>query len=303
MKLVNYASSDGAKRLGWMRAEGLVDVAQACELMGELPYGETEILRILETGGAIDRLRVLSETFSDLQAKHEDRAESAQVRVEGLRWFAPIAHPEKIVCVGLNYRDHAEEQNVQPPAEPLLFAKFPTTVIGHREDVLKPSQTNQLDYEVELGVVIGKLCSRVGEAGALDYVGGYTIVNDISARDFQSRDKQWLRAKSSDTFAPMGPCLVTADEIKDPHVLTVRMTVNGEERQLSNTRNLIFNVPFLVSFISQFITLKPGDVISTGTPGGVGVFRKPPIFLSDGDKMRAEVEGIGELENRVRYLS
>lgn len=302
MKLVNY-SNRSSKKLAWMwTPEELVDVGRACEAMGELAFPEVEIQSVLEGPETLEQLHRLAENFAELELKDRRRAARAKVSTEGIRWFAPIPRPEKIVCVGLNYRDHAEEQGAKLPEEPLLFAKFATAVVGNRDDVLKPVETEKLDHEVELAVVIGKVCTKVRESEAYDFVAGYTVLNDISARDFQSRDKQWLRAKSCDTFAPMGPCLVTRDELSDPHSLNVRLAVNGQERQSSNTKNLIFNVPSLVSFVSRFITLKPGDVISTGTPGGVGVFRNPPVFLQDGDQMCAEIDGIGRLENRVRYL-
>ena len=212
---------------------------------------------------------------------------------------APILRPPKIVCVGLNYRDHAEEQNRPVPQSPMLFAKAANIVVGHEAKVKIPADApDQVDYEVELGVVIGREGYRIPGAEAGEYIFGYTVFNDVTARDVQKADRQFFRGKSFHTFAPMGPVLVTGDEL-DPKELEVRMHVNGELRQESNTRNLIFDVPGLVEHISACFPLEAGDIIATGTPGGVGVFRDPPLFLKPGDVMEAEVQGIGVLRNTL----
>ncbi|NQT83508.1 fumarylacetoacetate hydrolase family protein, partial [bacterium] len=211
----------------------------------------------------------------------------------------PIPDPQKIICIGMNYRDHCEEQKKPLPAKPVIFAKFPTALIGHNDPIVKPPLTEQMDYEAELGVIIGKRGKNIPEHEALSHVAGYTIVNDVTARDIQFSDGQWVRGKSFDTFAPTGPYLVTGDEVPDPQKLSIRLTVNGELRQSSNTANMVFSVGFLVSYISKVCTLLPGDIISTGTPGGVGVFRKPPVFLRSGDVVSIEIEKLGTLENRV----
>lgn len=208
--------------------------------------------------------------------------------------------PGKIVCVGLNYRDHAEEQGKSSPLEPMIFAKFPTAVIASGESIVLPSMSNQVDYEGELAVVIGKKGKNIPEGRAFEFIEGYTIMNDVSARDLQARDKQFVRAKSFDTFAPMGPRVASVKEIPDPQTLFIKTFVNGDLRQSSSTAQMIFSVAYLVSFISQVGTLEPGDVIATGTPGGVGVFRKPPVFLKSGDVVRIEIEKIGVLENPVK---
>ena len=220
--------------------------------------------------------------------------------LDGARLASPIPRPPKIVCVGLNYLDHATEQNVPLPEHPLLFSKATSSVVGPYDDVVLPAESEQVDYEVELAVVIGKTATAVSEADAYDYVAGYTVANDVSARDIQFRQQQWHQGKSYDTFCPMGPWLVTKDEIPDPNALAVKLTLNGTVLQDSNTDNLIFNVPTLVSRISSAMTLVPGDVISTGTPAGVGVFRDPKILLEAGDYMETWVEGIGTLKNHVR---
>jgi 2-keto-4-pentenoate hydratase/2-oxohepta-3-ene-1,7-dioic acid hydratase in catechol pathway len=215
---------------------------------------------------------------------------------------APILHPEKLIGIGLNYRDHAEESKVPIPKSPLLFGMYANAIVGPEATIVIPSATSQVDYEAELAVVIGARALRVSIDDALNYVAGYTIVNDVSARDLQFGEKQWTRGKSIDTFAPMGPCLATRSELGNGDGLYVRCRVNGELLQNSNTRNLIFNVPALVSHISQTMTLEPGDVISTGTPSGVGYVRKPPIFLKQGDVVEIEIEGVGVLRNRVVLL-
>lgn len=228
---------------------------------------------------------------------------------------APAAAPSKIVCVGLNYRDHVSEgAGRKIPERPLLFGKFPTSVVADGEPIVRPEGTHALDFEVELGVVIGHRARRVADADAMDHVAGYVVVNDVSARDWQGSppalrggergDNQWLRAKGSDTFLPTGPVFVTADEL-DPHagvrLRSWRITRDGTEHPMQdgNTRDLIFPIPVLISFISAAITLEPGDLIATGTPSGVGVFRDPPVFLEPGDRARCEVEGIGTVENPV----
>jgi 2-keto-4-pentenoate hydratase/2-oxohepta-3-ene-1,7-dioic acid hydratase in catechol pathway len=213
---------------------------------------------------------------------------------------APIDRPGKIIAVGLNYKDHASEQNVTPPERPMLFAKWQTALIGPGDPIVLPSISDQIDYEGELGVVIGERAKGVPVASALDVVEGYICVNDVSARDLQFSDKQFTRAKSLDTFCPVGPRLVPASEVGDPGNLELRTTVNGEVLQDSSTSQLIFSVPELIAFISEAITLEPGDLIATGTPAGVGTFRDPPIYLKDGDEVVIEIERVGELRNPVR---
>lgn len=217
-----------------------------------------------------------------------------------VRLLAPIHDPGKLICIGVNYKDHAEETKAPIPKEPPLFAKWANAVLDPGEPILRPRGCQQLDYEVELGVVIGRPCRYVPPERALDYVFGYTIVHDVSARDFQVRTSQWMAGKIADTFAPMGPWLVDRGEIPDPHVLDLRTWVNGALLQNGNTRNLIFDVRALVSYLSNLITLAPGDVIATGTPAGVGFMRKPPVFLQPGDMVRMEITGLGILENPVK---
>jgi 2-keto-4-pentenoate hydratase/2-oxohepta-3-ene-1,7-dioic acid hydratase in catechol pathway len=210
-----------------------------------------------------------------------------------------IPRPGKIVCVGLNYRDHAAEGGQDLPKAPLLFAKWPNTLIGDGDPVVLPPESTQVDYEAELGVVIGTKAKRVSERDALDHVEGYICVNDVSARDLQFADGQWTRGKSPDTFCPVGPRLVPREEIADPQALAIRCIVNGEALQDSSTAQMIFSVAEIIAYTSQVITLEPGDLIATGTPAGVGVFRDPKVLLKDGDEVSVEIEGLGTLTNPI----
>ena len=210
----------------------------------------------------------------------------------------PIERPGKIVCVGLNYRDHAEEQGVELPKEPLLFAKWPTSLIGPGEAIVIPPIVTKADYEAELGVVIGARAKNVSKENAFEVVRGYLCANDVSARDLQFSDGQWTRGKSPDTFCPVGS-LVARDEVSDPHDLRIRAIVSGEVLQDSTTANLIFGIDEVISYASQTTTLEPGDLILTGTPAGVGVFRDPQRLLQPGDEVTIEIEGIGSLTNPV----
>jgi acylpyruvate hydrolase len=235
----------------------------------------------------------------DASALADARAKGWLVRSEDAYWFAPVPRPGKIVCVGLNYRDHAAESGLAVPKTPVIFSKFSSCVVAPGEPVVVPTTSEKVDYEAELAVVIGRHTKHVSAAHAYDYVLGYTAFNDVTARDFQFGDGQWQRGKSCDTFAPMGPTIVTADEIPDPHTLRITMKVNGSVMQDSNTNQLIFGIPQLVEFISASITLEPGDVIATGTPAGVGFARKPPVFLKPGDTMDVDIERIGGLGSPV----
>ncbi len=237
---------------------------------------------------------------SGLEQAREAAAAAHPLPLSEITPLAPILKPGKIVAVGLNYLDHCLEQGKTPPETPTIFTKF-STAVNHPEAEIRwdPKLTSQVDYEAELAVVIGKRAFRVSEEEAYEYVAGYTCLNDVTARDLQWADKQWVRGKSLDTFAPMGPVMVTSDELPDPHTLAIRCWVNGELRQESNTDQLIHTVPKLIAFCSQAFTLEPGDIITTGTPGGVGVFRDPPVFLQPGDEIIVEIETIGRLRNVV----
>jgi 2-keto-4-pentenoate hydratase/2-oxohepta-3-ene-1,7-dioic acid hydratase in catechol pathway len=211
-----------------------------------------------------------------------------------------ISRPGKIVCVGLNYLDHAQEGGMDLPKAPLLFAKWPNTLIGDGETIVLPHESKEVEYEAELGVVIGTTAKRVSEADALDHVEGYICLNDVSARDMQFGDGQWTRGKSLDTFCPVGPRLVPREEIADPQQLGIRCILNGETMQDSSTSQMIFSVAGIIAYVSQVITLEPGDLIATGTPAGVGVFKDPKVLLKDGDEVSIEIDGLGTLTNPVR---
>src|SRR5437870_3543628 len=218
-----------------------------------------------------------------------------------VKLLPPIPDPKKIVCVGLNYRDHAAESGAPIPKDPVLFSKYATALIGHDEAIILPASSKEVDYEAELVIVVGKRGRRLTEKQAWECVAGYTIGHDVSARDWQLKKdgKQWMVGKTFDTFAPVGPELVTADEVADPHGLGIRLRLNGQTMQDSNTRQMIFGVAATLAYLSQVFTLEPGDLIYTGTPPGVGAARKPPVFLKGGDVVEVEIEGLGVLRNNV----
>jgi 2-keto-4-pentenoate hydratase/2-oxohepta-3-ene-1,7-dioic acid hydratase in catechol pathway len=218
-----------------------------------------------------------------------------------VKLLPPIPDPPKIVCLGLNYRDHAMETGAPIPKDPVLFSKYATALIGPGEAIVLPPVSNEVDYEAELVIVVGKRGRNLSAADAPAYVAGYTIGHDVSARDWQLKkdQKQWMVGKTFDTFAPTGPHLVTADEVRDPHNLAIRLQLNGKTMQDSNTRQMIFGVGAVVAYLSQVFTIEPGDLIFTGTPPGVGIARKPPVYLKAGDQVEVEIEGLGVLRNPV----
>ena len=279
MKLLAYAPRDAptapvGTRLGLLTAEGIRDLTAAT--------GAHDVGELLASGG------------------HVSEADAGELLAPAaITLRAPIARPGKIVCVGLNYHDHCREQGIEPPRYPPLFAKFANAIAAPGEAILRPRATEQLDLECELAVVIGRRASRVERHRALDHVFGYTILNDITMRDLQHEDRRWLRAKGSDGFAPIGPVIVTRDELGDTSMLRLHSAVNGEAWQDSSTAEMIFDVPTIIAFASRTITLDPGDIIATGTPAGVGHFQHPPRYLHHGDRLRCEIEGIGVLENSV----
>lgn len=237
--------------------------------------------------------------------KTADRASRSPKAVRhdaaSVKLLPPIPDPPKIVCLGLNYRDHAIESGAAIPKEPILFSKYVTALIGHGDAIVLPPVSWEVDYEAELVIVVGKRGRNVQPVEAMSHVAGYTIGHDVSARDWQLKKegKQWMVGKTFDTFAPTGPTIVTADELTDPHRLPIRLRLNGQTMQDSNTSQMIFDVPSVLAYLSQVFTLEPGDLIFTGTPPGVGFARKPPIFLKGGDVTEVEIEGIGVLRNPV----
>jgi 2-keto-4-pentenoate hydratase/2-oxohepta-3-ene-1,7-dioic acid hydratase in catechol pathway len=237
-----------------------------------------------------------------LAVEHAAETGIAHEALGGLQRHAPVTDPQKVVCVGLNYVEHVEEGDHDRPDEPLLFSKFPTSVTGPGGDIAwDPDYTQQVDFEAELVAVVGREARDVDPDEATDYLAGLTVGNDVSARDLQHGDGQWVRGKSLDTFAPTGPDLVTLDEVEDPHDLDIWSTVDGERMQASSTENLIFGLDELVAFCSRAFTLTPGDLIFTGTPPGVGIYREPPVLLDDGVEVTVGVEGLGELTNVCRH--
>merc|ERR1719272_1180701 len=220
-----------------------------------------------------------------------------------IRLMAPIYNPEKIICIGMNYVDHCTEQNMPVPTEPVVFSKFASCIVATGDNIMLPEETKELDFEVEMCIVVGKKARRVAEKDAMDYVAGYTVAHDVSARDWQLKRNggQWLMGKTFDTFAPIGPAIVTTDEIGDIHKKAIKCRLNGESVQDSSTEQLVFNVNQVIAWCSKNVTLNPGDLIFTGTPPGVGCFRKPdPLWLKDGDVVECEIEGIGIISNTVK---
>lgn len=298
MRLLTF-EHDGRVRTGCLLGDG--QVLDFTHPAAELPQPSQELGWFDLAGESLTRARILAEELGSDDARRAALQEAGAVLSrERATVLAPIPRPGKFLCIGLNYRDHAEESGMAVPEEPVVFSKCITAVTGPEAPVFLPESSQRVDYEAEFAIVIGKRCRRVAKEEASQYVLGYTCVNDVSARDLQERDGQWVRAKSLDSFGPMGEVIATVDEIDDPHKLGIRLRLNGETLQDSNTDQLIFGVEELVSFLSRDITLEPGDVISTGTPPGVGFARKPPIYLKDGDMMEVEIDGIGVLRNPVR---
>ena len=284
MKLVTFIHN-GHSRIGALVGDGsIVDLNRANPLL------PADMLAFLAGGSDAQNLaeKALASALP-----------SAVVARSAVMLQAPIPRPGKILCIGLNYRDHAAESNQPIPQYPTVFAKYNNTVIGPGAAIVLPTVTEQIDYEAEFAFVIGRTARNVKAADALDYVAGYLPFNDVSARDYQMRTSQWTVGKTFDTFGPLGPALVTADEIPNPHDLDIQLSINGEVLQSSNTSNLIFSVNQLIADLTSFMTLEPGDLISTGTPSGVGSARKPQRWLRAGDVVRITIEGLGTLENPV----
>lgn len=285
---LNRATEEALKAEGKIRAEKIADAYVPQDTKGFLEGGEESFAYAKK---AVDY--ALSGK-SDIQLTYEKSA---------VKVGAPITNPGKIICVGHNYREHILEMGRELPPNPVIFAKYANTLIGPEEDIPFYPISKELDYEAEFTFVIGKRAKNVSEEEALDYVAGYTITNDVTYRDIQRRTLQWLQGKTVDGTAPMGPYLITTDELPDASNLEVVLTVNGEERQRSNTKNLVFTVQKMVAFLSNLMTLEPGDVVLTGTPGGVGFARDPQVFLQDGDVVKVEIDKIGYIENKVKTVA
>ncbi|HEY7936926.1 MAG TPA: fumarylacetoacetate hydrolase family protein [Candidatus Limnocylindrales bacterium] len=286
MRLISFHAAGGVTL-------GVVADGYAIAAARLVPDGPATLTALL--AGGDDPLEALR------AAADPARIRAAGEPLEQFQLAAPVPRPGKIIAIGRNYADHATEGGAVAPPAPLIFAKWPSSVIGPNEAIRwDPVLTAEVDYEAELAVVIGRRARRISEADALSHVLGYTCLNDVSARDLQFGDGQWVRGKSLDTFCPMGPQLVTLDELRDPNDLAIAATVNGEKRQAARTSEMLFSVSRIIAHCSQAFTLEPGDVIATGTPSGVGVYRDPPTFLADGDVIRISIEGIGDLANTCR---
>ena len=282
MRLLTFASNGGS-RFGVEVPHGIIDVNAADP---QLPASLLEYLQAADTFAP--RLAALA---AAPPAQHFAPAGAARL--------APVQTPQKIICIGLNYRDHAAEVGLPVPEFVTAFAKYANGLIGDGAAIELPRQSEQVDYEAELVIVIGKRAKHVAAERAYEYVAGYTIMNDVSVRDYQTRTPQWMLGKTFDTHAPLGPVIVTADEIPDPQTLGIRCSIDGELLQSSNTANLIFTVPFLIAELSSIMTLEPGDLIATGTPAGVGTSRRPKRWMRAGERVRVEIDTIGALENPI----
>lgn len=283
MKLVTYQIGDSTPQLGVISGGNVINLHTASG--GSLPNDMLSFLQMGDAGMAA--------------AQSIANAAAGGVPESTVKLMAPITNPSKVVAIGLNYMDHVIESGVQVPAKPTMFCKYPSSIVGPDDEVRwTEALSMEVDYEAELAFVIGKRAKNVSEADAFDYIAGYMNCHDVSARDLQmAKGDQWLRGKCLDTFCPLGPYLVTKDEVADPHDLGIKCIVNGVALQDSSTKHLIFKIPFLMAYLTQAFTLEPGDVVTTGTPDGVGFARKPPIFLKHGDVCTVEVEGLGQLTN------
>jgi acylpyruvate hydrolase len=305
MKLVRYSVHGSTPRLGDLVGDQVRCLgetyhrylaARGVTRAGELAHAlfPPSARGFLAAGAAAqDALAVMAD------AVRAGRLEWVSHPLASVKLHAPLHDPEKFLCIGLNYIDHAEETNSPIPKEPPLFAKFPTSIVDSTAPIVRPKTCKQLDYEVELAFVVGRSAKDVPQDKALDYLFGYTIVNDVSARDFQFATTQWMAGKVCDSFAPMGPWIADRSEVPDPHVLELSTWVNGTRLQHGNSKNLIYNLNYLVAYLSAHLTLMPGDIVATGTPAGVGFSRKPPVLLKGGDVVRMEITGLGWIENPV----
>ena len=292
MKLVRFESG-GRIAIGALDADGkVVDLAQAGLSEGSAARFPVSMSAFLARG---------DEGMADAAKAVETAPAEARLPLQSVRLLAPVGDPNKILCIGQNYRDHCEEQNQPLPERAILFSKYSTAINHPGAAILLPKASSQVDYEAELAVVIGRGGREIAESEAMRHVAGYMCAHDVSARDIQLHpaERQWTKGKTPDTFFPIGPYLVTPDEIADPNDLAISLTLNGEVRQNSNTSNLIFKIPYLISHLSQTMTLLPGDIISTGTPGGVGMYSNPQVFLKPGDTVSVTISGLGTLTNTV----
>jgi 2-keto-4-pentenoate hydratase/2-oxohepta-3-ene-1,7-dioic acid hydratase in catechol pathway len=289
MKFVTFQQASNASyRIGALISD--TEIADLTTLVSKTGLSAYDALECFDLDGRF---------YKNARAAFDSGNFSKVVKRSDVKLASPVPRPGKIICIGLNYRDHAAESGMDIPKSPVIFSKFSSCAIGPKEPILIPSASAQSDYEAELAFIVGRHVRNVSRDRALDHVLGYTNFNDVSARDFQFADGQWQRGKSCETFAPMGPFVATTDEVPDPQNLSIKLRLNGEPMQDSNTEQMIFGVAELVEFLSRHVTLEPGDVVATGTPPGVGFARKPPVYLKDGDLVEVEIERLGVLSNPV----
>ena len=288
MKLISYQQAQQGAHLGLLQDQFILNLHDASN--GELPDGMLTFLQLGEP--ALERARTLADQ------------QQGGLSLSEVKLLSPVPNPSKVLAIGLNYLDHVRECQLPMPEVATMFCKFPSAIIGNEADICwSTSLTKKVDYEAELAIVIGKMAKQVSEANALDYIAGYTIANDISARDLQLRPgDQWLRGKCIDTFCPLGPYLVTRDEIDDPNALSIQCRLNGDLMQDSNTDQMIYRITYLIEYLSEAVTLLPGDIIITGTPHGVGAFRDPPVWLKHDDLLEVTIGSLGKLVNRCRTV-
>lgn len=301
MKLCQFKTTDSPQqRLGLSIGDNIVcDVAELARAVKSAGGAPAEWLLAADSTLAVIRRSGAPEIASLLDERPTSgTGQAVAYSIDSIE-FLPATYPTKIMAIGRNYAEHASEGGSDLPKAPLLFNKLPNALSAHNAPIVLPRISEQVDFEAELAVVIGRQAKRVDEADALDYIFGYSLLNDVSARDLQFGDGQWIRGKSLDTFAPLGPFITTRDEIEDVQSLKIEGVLNGQVMQSSNTSKMIFKVAHLVSYLSQGITLEPGDVIATGTPDGVGIFRKPPVVLKPGDVFEVKIEKLGTLRNPV----
>lgn len=284
MKLVTFEGK--GPRAGAVIGNMVLDINSAQPF---LPHSTDEIIR----RGLLPEVQNLVDNASELDKTHFHMLEETPL-------YPPVLHPSKIICLSLNYEGHAKEQKKEPPTHPIIFAKAPSALVGPFDDIVISPDVEDVDAEAELALVMGREGKSIPEDEACNYIAGYLAFNDVSARMIQREDRQWFRGKSFDSFAPCGPWLVTPDEIGDPHRLMIKQNLNGDVMQAGNTSDMIFSIFETISFISSSMALMPGDIIATGTPEGVGVFRDPPVFLKDGDTVEIEIERIGTIRNKVK---
>jgi len=303
MKLAQFKTKDSAQqRLGILIGDVVCDVAELARAVKSAGGNPPDwLLEVTDTLEVIKRGSAALEAISSLLGRSQalgGGGQSTALELDSIE-FLPAVYPSKILAIGRNYAEHAAEGGAELPKAPLLFNKLPNALSAHNAPIVLPIISEQVDFEAELAVIIGRTARRVSEAEALEYIFGYSLINDVSARDLQFGDGQWTRGKSLDTFAPLGPFITTRDEIEDVQTLKIEGVLNGEVMQSSNTSKMIFQVAYLVSYLSQGITLQPGDVIASGTPDGVGIFRKPPVLLKAGDVFEVKIEKVGVLRNPV----